>query len=117
VHINGNSLQGGGHFVVDFFGEGYRNVVVSGNRITANNRGTQGIARVHHSVFRDNDCVIEGGAGKAGDYFIHLQGTTHGGNRYRNRSAFKMVGVIRGGRNLGGDSFEGPLLSSHFEAI
>ena len=117
VEIRGNTLEGGGHFVVDFFGDGFRDLVVSGNRIVASNRGTQGLARVHHGTFTDNEGIIEAGAGKAGDYFVHLQGSNFGRNRYRTRSQHRMRAVMRGGRSLGADAYESPSLQALREGL
>jgi hypothetical protein len=117
IGIRNNILSGGGYFVVDFFGDGYRDVTVSSNDIRASNRGVQGIARVHHGVFTDNQCVIERGAGKAGDYFVHLQATSHGRNTYRNLSPHSMFAAFRGGRNIGGDRYENPSLSWRYEDL
>ncbi|HEX8124255.1 MAG TPA: hypothetical protein VF548_01600 [Allosphingosinicella sp.] len=107
LHILDNQLTGGGYFVVDIFGEGYRDVVVARNRIRASNVRT-GIARVHNSTFTDNDCVLEPGASVEGEYFIHLKDTVYGRNTYRNRSGHKVHPVLWDGRNLGGDNFIGP---------
>lgn len=115
IDIRNNRLSGGGYFVVDFWGDGYRDLSVVGNHIRASNRGVQGIARVHNGTFANNICVIEAPAGKAGDYFVHLQGTLHGGNIYRNLSPHKMFAAHRGGRNLGGDRYESASLTAAFE--
>ncbi|HYE29634.1 MAG TPA: right-handed parallel beta-helix repeat-containing protein [Allosphingosinicella sp.] len=117
LHIVGNVLTGGGDFVVDIWGDGYRDILVSKNEIRASNRGTQGIARVHHGTFTDNVCVIERNAGKRNDYFVHLQATTHGRNRFRNLSPHAMHSAVRGGRDLGGDAYEGPNLVHRYERI
>ena len=115
IDIRNNRLSGGGYFVVDFWGDGYRDLSVTANDIRASNRGVQGIARVHNGTFTDNACLIGASAGKPGDYFVHLQGTVHGGNSYRNTSAHKMFAAHRGGRNLGGDRYESASLTGAFE--
>jgi hypothetical protein len=115
LHIRNNTLTGGGLFVVDIFGEGFRDIVVDGNRITASNARVQGIARVHYSTFTGNICTIGAKAGKEGDYFLHLLGTTHGRNSYRNLSPHSMYGAMINGRDVGGDSFAGPRLRAHKE--
>lgn len=115
LHIRDNRLSGGGFFVVDIFGNGFRDLIVAGNRIQATNRGTQGIARVHYGTFTDNDCLIGANAGKGGDYFVHLLKTSHGRNVYRSQSPHPMYSAIMGGRVLGGDQFIGPKLVHHFE--
>jgi polygalacturonase len=115
LHITDNVLTGGGYFVVDIFGEGYRDIVVNNNKIQATNKGTQGIARVHHGSFRGNDCLIGRLAGKAGDYFVHFIDTDRGGNTYRNLSAYQMYSAIRGGRDYGGDTYPGPRLIYRYE--
>jgi hypothetical protein len=117
LHILDNLLTGGGFFVVDVMGEGYRDVAVANNRIRASNAGTQGIARVHNSVFTDNDCVIEREAGKDGDYFIQLRGATHARNVFRNLSRHRMQSAIWGGRDLGGDTYTGPNLKYEFSPL
>lgn len=117
LHIRGNRLSGGGYFVVDIFGEGYRDIEVVGNQIQATNRGVQGIARVHHGTFTDNVCLIGAAAGKPRDYFLHLQGATHGRNSYRNQSPHGMYAAIRGGRDLGRDAYIGPNLGKMFERL
>ena len=116
VDVRNNVLSGGGYFVVDFFGDGFRGLAVVGNEIRASNSGTQGIARVHHGIFTDNRCVIERVAGKGSDYFVHLQGTTHGRNAYRNLSRHRMHAAFRGGRRMGGDSYD-PTLTWAYEDI
>jgi polygalacturonase len=117
LHIHDNLLSGGGFFVVDIMGDGYRDVVVAKNRIRASNPGTQGIARVHELLFTDNDCVIERAAGKAGDFFIQFRRTTHGRNVFRNLSPHAMHSAVFGGRNLGGDTYTGPNLDYRFERL
>jgi hypothetical protein len=116
VDVRRNLLDGGGYFVVDFWGDGYRDLAIVDNRIRASNRGVQGIARVHYGVFTDNVAVIEQGAGKNADYFVHLQGAVHGRNVYRNLSPHKMFGAHRGGRDLGGNRYESRSLTHAFEA-
>jgi hypothetical protein len=117
LHIRRNRLSGGGAFVLEIWGEGYRDVVVERNFIHATNRGTQGVARVHHSTFIDNECVIGPASGKAREYFIHLQGTTHRGNSYRNQSPHSMYAALRGTRNLGRENYIGPRLNPLSEPI
>ena len=39
--IRNNQLSGGGAFVIDIFDQGYQGLVISGNRISATNAGTQ----------------------------------------------------------------------------
>lgn len=95
--------------MVDFFGDGYPGLTVSSNEIHADNPRVQGIARVHHGTFTNNDSVIGPHAGKAGDYFVHLVGTSHGRNSYRNLSPHKMYGAVRGGQRLGGDRYDASL--------
>jgi hypothetical protein len=117
IQIRDNELRGGGYFVVDFFGGGYRELVVASNKINASNRGVQGIARVHYGSFMNNVCVIERNAGKENDYFVHLQVTSHGGNIYRNLSPHIMYSALRGSRNLGGDKYESPSLTERSEGL
>ena len=115
IDILENKLSGGGYFVVDFWGDGYRDLTVSSNEIRASNPGVQGIARVHYGTFTNNNCLIEAAAGKARDYFLHLQGARYGGNIYRSASPHKMSAAHRGGRNLGGDRYESPSLTGAYE--
>jgi|GEM_PF-3188576 len=117
VEIRNNQLTGGGYFVVDFWGDGYRDLVVDSNNIRASNRGVQGIARVHYGSFTNNVCVIDRNAGKESDYFVHLQVTSHGGNAYRNLSPHKMFSALRGARDLGGDRYESPSLTRRSEGL
>lgn len=117
LHILDNLLTGGGFFVVDIASDGYRDLVISNNRIRASNPGTQGVARVHDAVFTGNDCVIDRRAGKTGESFIHLRATTHGRNTFRNLSPHRMHSAIWGGRDLGGDTYPGPNLDYRFERI
>ena len=105
LHIRDNELSGGGAFVIDIVGTGYRDLVITGNRIYANNRGVQGIARIGGATFTDNICVVGREAGKKDDYFIHLRWVTYGRNAYRNDSAHSMYAAIQSGRDLGGDSY------------
>jgi hypothetical protein len=114
LHIRDNLLTGGGYFVVDIFGDGFRDVVVAGNRIEAGPK-VQGIARVHYSSFTDNICTIGARAGKLGDYFLHLVGSSHGRNSFRNLSPHPMYAAIINGRDLGGDVYSGANLRVHKE--
>ncbi|HYI41929.1 MAG TPA: hypothetical protein VE053_16595 [Allosphingosinicella sp.] len=115
--IRNNRLSGGGAFVIDIVGQGYRDVVISHNRIFADNAGAQGIARIGAGRFTDNICVIGPRAGKHGDYFIHLQTVTYGRNRYRNDSPHPMYSAFRGGRDIGGDRFESSSLVHYAEPL
>ncbi|MEA3009200.1 MAG: hypothetical protein QOJ91_892 [Sphingomonadales bacterium] len=115
--IRNNQLSGGGAFVIEIFGPGYQGVVVSRNRISATNVGTQGIARIGAGEFTDNICVIGPRSGKQGDYFVHLQGITYGRNSYRNDSPRSMYSAFRGGRDVGGDRFESRNLVHYSEPI
>lgn len=115
--IRNNQLSGGGAFVIDIYGQGYQGLVVSGNRITATNAGTQGVARIGAGQFTDNICVIGPRSGKPGEYFIHLQTVSYGRNTYRNQSRHSMYSAFRGGRDIGGDRFESPTLRHYAEKI
>jgi hypothetical protein len=117
IEIRNNQLRGGGYFVVDFWGDGYRDLVVASNHIRADNRGVQGIARVHHGSFTENVCVIDRNAGKEGDYFLHLQVTSYGGNIYRNLSPHRMFSALRGARDMGGEQYESPSLTARSERL
>jgi len=112
-----NNLSGGGEYVVDFWGQGYRDLRVSNNRITADNRGARGIARVGAGFFTDNVCFIGPEAGREGDYFIHLQTVSYGRNIYRSQSRHGMYSAIRGGREIAPDKFESPKLRYYAEAL
>lgn len=115
VAIRGNGLYGGGFFTLEFDGRGYRQVAITGNRIHASNRGTQGIGRLVELTFTDNDCVIEAGAGRAADFFGHFADVTRGRNIYRNATPHRMHLVVFGGRDLGGERFSGPNLRPWIE--
>jgi hypothetical protein len=117
VRIANNGLSGGGFFVIDIYGQGYQGLVVSGNRISATNAGTQGVARIGAGQFTDNICVIGPKAGRNGDYFIHLTTVSYGGNSYRNESPHSMYSAFRGGRDLGGDRFESRSLRHYAEPL
>ena len=117
LHILDNNRSGGGEYVVDFWGQGYRDLRVSNNRITADNRGARGIARVGAGFFMDNVCFIGPEAGREGDYFIHLQTVSYGRNIYRSQSRHGMYSAIRGGREIAKDSFESPKLRYYAEAL
>ena len=117
LHIIENDLSGGGGFVVDLWGQGYRDLIVSRNRISATNKGTQGIARVGAGFFTDNVCLLGRNTGKEGDYFIHLQTVSYGRNVYRSESPHSMYSAIRGGREIAPDSFESPKLIKYSEAL
>lgn len=108
--IRNNGLFGGGFFTLEFDGRGYRDVAITGNRIHAANRGTQGVGRLVDLTFTDNDCSIEGGAGRANEFFGHFSGVTRGRNTYRNATPHRMHLVVFGGRDLGGERFVGPNL-------
>jgi hypothetical protein len=115
--IRNNQLSGGGAFVIDIFGQGYQGLVISGNRISATNAGTQGVARIGAGQFTDNICVIGPRSGKANEYFIHLQTVSYGRNSYRNQSPHNMYSAFRGGRDIGGDRFESPSLRHYAEKL
>ncbi|HEY0130006.1 MAG TPA: hypothetical protein VGB57_01285, partial [Allosphingosinicella sp.] len=115
--IRNNQLSGGGFFVIDIYGPGYQGLVVSGNRISATNAGTQGIVRIGAGQFLDNICVIGPRAGIKSQYFVHLQGVTYGRNSYRNDSPHPMYSAFRGGRDIGGDRFLSKSLVHHWEPI
>jgi hypothetical protein len=104
VAIRSNGLSGGGFFVLDFAHPGYRQVVISDNRIRASNRGTIGIARLlSGGTFTDNIAVIEPLAGAENNTYIQFSGVTQGGNRFENRSGRRMRAVRQGGRSLRAD--------------
>lgn len=109
LQIRRNLLRGGGHFVIDIVGDGYRQLVIADNRIEATNRGVQGIGRIGGGTFVDNDMLIGAAAGKADDYFLILSNVTRGRNTYRNQSPFRMHNVILGGRDLGGERYDSTL--------
>ncbi|HYI40790.1 MAG TPA: right-handed parallel beta-helix repeat-containing protein [Allosphingosinicella sp.] len=115
--IRDNQLFGGGGFVIDIFGSGFQDVVITGNRISAIFAGTQGIARVGAGVFTDNICTIGPLGGVKSEYFIHLQSVTYGRNVYRNQSPHPMYSALRGGRDIGGDRFESKTLVHHWEPL
>ena len=115
VSIRNNGLFGGGYFVVDMFGPGYRDIVVSGNRIHASNRRVQGLARLKGVTFTDNLGVIEPGAGIPGEFFLLFDGVSYGRNVYRNRSNGRMYAAIHRSRDIGGDRLESPSLTKIVE--
>jgi hypothetical protein len=106
LHVRNNLLTGGGYFVVDIFGTGYRDLVISGNRIHADNPRVQGVARINSAAFTDNICTIEPVAGTANEFFVLFERVTYGRNVYRNLSPKSMFALIRGGRDIGGDRYE-----------
>lgn len=105
LHLRGNLLAGGGHFVLDLIGDGFRDLVVSGNRIEATNRGTQGVARMGAGTFTDNACLVAAVAGKANEHFMTLSNVAYGRNSYRNLSPHRMHNIIWDGRDLGGERY------------
>lgn len=115
--IRNNQLSGGGAFVIDIYGQGYQGLVISGNRISATNAGTQGVARIGAGQFTDNICVIGPRSGRKDEYFIHLQTVSYGRNTYRNQSPHNMYSAFRGGRDIGGDRFESPTLRHFAEKL
>lgn len=109
LHITGNTLVGGGHFVVDIHGLDYPDLRITNNLMDASNPGVQGIARVGSALFTDNRGVIQRNAGKPGEYYVLFDRVTFGRNTYRNLSPHRMVKVVReGGRDLGGEKYTGP---------
>jgi len=106
IRIRNNGLSGGGYFVLDFFGGKYRNLVVSGNTLHANNPRVQGIARLSSATFTQNQGTIGPKSGTAGEFFVLFQDVAYGGNVYRNNSSFRMYAAIRQGRDLGGERLE-----------
>jgi len=112
VSIRDNGLFGGGFFTLEWAYRGSRGIAITGNRIHAGNRGTQGIGRLVELTFTGNDCVIDAGAGRPNDFFGHFTDVAHGGNTYRNATPHRMHLVVAGGRDLGGERFVGPNLRS-----
>ncbi len=108
VAVTGCTLTGGGDFVVDFFGEGYRDLVVSGNVIRASNPGTKGIARLHSGTFTGNQCVMGATAGPSGEFFLHLLGARYGGNSFRNETGEPLRGLYIRSTALGREDYRGP---------
>jgi hypothetical protein len=109
LHILRNGLFGGGYFVVDIFGLGYPDLLITNNRLHASNGGVQGIARIGSALFTDNIGIIEPNAGKEGEFYVLFDGVSYGRNRYTNRSSRKMWKLVReGGADLGGESYTGP---------
>lgn len=111
LYIRDNGLMGGGAFVVDIVGRQYRDLVVAGNRIEASNRGVQGAVRLGGATFTDNVITLGPSAGKERDFFVHLDGVSHGRNVYRNQSRFNMYAALVRSRDLGGDRYESPSLT------
>ena len=108
LHIQRNGLFGGGYFVIDIFGRGYPDLVITNNRLHASNRGVQGIARIASARFTDNVGIIEPNAGKEGEFYVLFEDVSFGRNRYQNRSGRKMWKLVRdGGADLGGESYTG----------
>jgi hypothetical protein len=109
LHIRRNGLYGGGFFVLELFGLGYPDLVVSNNRIHASSPGVVGIARMGSGQFMDNVAVIERNAGKEGEFYVQFDAVTHGRNSYRNLSRNRMRKLVGpGGRDLGGETYSGP---------
>lgn len=115
VRIIDNRFCGGGQFVLDMVGDGYRDVLIQGNDIHASNAGAQGIARLGRVTFTDNRCVVETVAGKSGDYFLYIAGGSYGGNVYDNRSGRPMHSVLIRSRSIAPDRYETPNLTKIIE--
>jgi hypothetical protein len=107
VLIQGNELSGGGFYVLHVGGTGYRNLVVSRNRIRASNRGTAGIALLGSALFTENVGLVEPHAGLGPEgYLLILDGVRHGRNRFENRSRFNLPVIQRHGTvDLGDNSY------------
>lgn len=109
VRISGNGLYGGGFFVIDMFGLGYRNLVVERNRIHASNANVRGIARLGTALFMDNVAVVEAIAGFPNEHLVILDGVSLGRNKFRNLSRHDSSVILRhGSRDLGGNVFPPP---------
>lgn len=106
VRIVGNHFYGGGGFVLDVVGQGYRDFIVEGNELHASNPGVQGVARLGSVTFVGNNCVIEAAAGKSGDYFLYIAGGSYGRNEYANRSGKPMHFISMRSQDLGGDRYD-----------
>ncbi|HLL31735.1 MAG TPA: right-handed parallel beta-helix repeat-containing protein [Allosphingosinicella sp.] len=117
LQIRNNQLSGGGGFVVAIVGDGFQGVVVKGNRISATNAGTQGIAMIGAGQFTDNICVIGPRSGAPREFFIHLRKVSYGRNTYRNDSPHQMYSAFFGGRDIGGDRFESKSLVHYAEPL
>jgi hypothetical protein len=115
LQIRDNVLSGGGGFVVEIVGSGFQGLVVAGNRISATNPGTQGIARIGAGQFTDNICTIGPRSGVKSGYFIHLSKVSYGRNVYRSQSPHPMYSAFIGGRDIGGDRFESKSLVRYSE--
>jgi hypothetical protein len=109
LHIQRNRLYGGGYFVIDIFGVGYPDLLITHNQLYASNNGVQGIARIGAARFTDNVGVIEQNAGKAGEFYVLFDNVIYGRNTYRNNSRHNMWKLVRlGGSDLGGETYIGP---------
>jgi polygalacturonase len=112
IEVRGNTLVGGGAFVVDFAVPGYRNVEIAQNRIRASNPGVFGFARmVGGGTFVGNECVLEAGSGMPGQFFVQLAGVRHGRNVYNSRSSPRMYALLPGSTEIAADIYASPRLT------
>jgi len=109
VRISRNLLRGGGFYVIQTLGLGYRNVVIDHNRIHASNRHVRGIAALGTSEFNDNVAVVEANAGFPNEHLVIFDDVRFARNSFRNLSPYVSSVIIRhGGRDMGGNVFPPP---------
>lgn len=109
VNVAGNVLSGGGFFVIDMAAARYRNLVFSNNQINATNPGARLARLLAGGSFINNRGVVERPSGTPEDVFVHFSNVSYGGNSFENRSRHRMVAVMGGGRDLGGNVIRGAI--------
>jgi hypothetical protein len=107
VLIQNNELSGGGYYVLHVGGMGYRNLVITRNRIRVSNPRARGIAWLGGALFTDNEGVVEPQAGWGpNEYLMVFDGVRHGRNRFQNLSKYDLPIVLRHGSvDLGGNVY------------
>jgi hypothetical protein len=107
VLIQNNDLSGGGYYVLHVGGMGYRNLVITRNRIRVSNPRARGIAWLGGALFTDNEGVVEPQAGWGpNEYLMVFDGVRHGRNRFQNLSRYELPIVLRHGSvDLGGNVY------------
>jgi hypothetical protein len=109
VHILDNGLFGGGFFVIWIVGLGYKDLVISRNRIHASNPKVRGIAQIGSALFTDNVGTLEKNAGFQNEYLLIFDDVRHGGNTYHTRIDRELPILFRhGGKDLGGNVYRPP---------
>lgn len=108
VLISKNQFVGSvaGSFLLDFPGNGYKNLTVRDNEFKVSGTGLRAVRINSGGVFQNNIIVFDGAGGVKNDYFIALRdGCILGGNKYRNNTGNVMYSLITNATEAYPDSY------------